>query len=283
MDRLILTLLMAALLTFGSFAAEVEIQSDCVSLQDLLGDNYPELSVQCGFLPGDTKIVPSGNVLSALKRNSLSPTELEESYTVTRAGVKLEPELVRTELTALYRVNHPGKIIEVELVRLSRDLHLPPGPCYDYIVATPKFGSAYGSIVSGSVKINFSYNVKVYEKGYVLISGLRSGDELGGAVMEELIDVTNLRTPLVKDLTDMIAARSATKGKVLTMDMVQPRPEKKKGDAVVLIYDKGSIKLEIECVAEGNAVPGNTLAVRNPSSGKVINATYMGDGFAVVN
>ncbi|MDR2869904.1 MAG: flagellar basal body P-ring formation chaperone FlgA [Deferribacteraceae bacterium] len=262
----------------GSIA--VPINSDCVQLKDLFGIAYPPIKVQCGFMPGDEKPIPAGAVAALLRRNALPVPDMPESFTVIRAGKKLDSEGLRKELEALYKAAHADKTIAVESIRLTREVYIAAGANYELVVDTDKFGSGYGSLVSGDVKINFSYTVKVYEQGYVISAGLRAGDELAGAVQPELIDITNLRSPLVHDIDGLVAARSATRGKVLTVDLVQTRPERNKGDRVTLIYTSGKIRLEIDCIAEASAVVGKTFPVRNPSSGRVFTAVYLGEGLA---
>jgi flagella basal body P-ring formation protein FlgA len=266
----------------SAYSSDVQIVSDCVTLSDLLGATYPESEVQCGFMPGDSKTVPAGSVLTSLKRNALPTPDLPESFTVIRAGKQLDASTLTLELAELYQTAYPNKKIEVDNIRLTRDVYLAPNASYSLEADTGKFGAGYGSIVSGGVRVNFSYNVRLYEEAYIIIRGLRAGDELAGAVRKGMVDVTNLRTELVQDIDGLVAARSATKGKVLTADMVQTRPELDKGDMVMLVYDKDGIKLEIQCIAQGKAIVGKTFHVRSTATGKVFSAVYIGGGRADV-
>ncbi len=265
------------------YASEVEINGDCAHLHELLGDEYPAFPVQCGFQPGDRRILPSNVVNAALKRTGLSATAMDPVYIVTRAGYRLSEETVRQELTALYSEAYPDKEIRVESVKTGRDIYIAPETTHRLEADVKKTGSAQGYIRTESAKNSLSYVVKVFEEGYVLTERVRPGDDLTEKTEKMLVDVTNLRGELLKNPKGLIAARAFPKGRAVTMDMAELKPERVKGDTVLIVYNNGNIKLEISGIAEGNAVVGKSFPVRNPVSGVVLSAVYEGNGRAVVN
>ncbi|MDR0454850.1 MAG: flagellar basal body P-ring formation chaperone FlgA [Deferribacteraceae bacterium] len=275
----------AAIFTMYAFicsASFVEINGECVHLYELLGDEYPASPVQCGFQPGDQRLIPLGVINAVLKRSGL-PAAAESSYTVYRAGYKLSEEVLRQELTALYTEKYTDKEISVESVHTGRDIFIMPGMVYKLDADLGKFGSVQGYVKTGTVRNSFTYVVKAFEEGYVTSEKVLPGDNLVEKTVKMRIDVSNLRGELLKEPKDQVASRSFPKGRVLTTDMVEPRPERVKGDTVLIIYNKGNVRLEISGIAEGNAVIGKSFLVRNPSSGAVLSAIYEGNGRAVVN
>jgi len=263
-------------------ASYLEISGECVYLHELLGEEYPTVPVQCGFQPGDQRMLPPNVINTTLKRLGL-PAIAESVYTINREGYKLSEEVVRQELAALYTDKYLDKEILVESVRTGRDIYVEPGTSHQLELDLSRFGSVQGYIRTGSVRNSFSYVVKVFEDGYVTSDKVRPGDDLAEKTAKILVDVTNLRGKLLKDPTGQIALRALPKGRVLTKDMASPRPERVKGEAVLIVFSKGSIKLEISGVAEEDAVVGKSFLVRNPSSGIVLSAIYEGNGRAVVN
>lgn len=258
----------------------IKIQAECVYLNEILDENYPAFPVQCGFMPGDEKNVPASVVISNLKRNGLTPPEMPAVFRVARSGYMLTEEALRQELSAVYAEKYPDKDIRVESVRFGREIHIPEDSEHALTFDVRKFGSANASLAAGNVRANFNYVVKVYEEGYVTTDRIKQGDSIDGKIMPELLDVTNLRGTLVKDPAGLVASKSLVRGKALTEDMVGSKPERIKGDPILLVYNDGTIRLEIMAIAEGNAVVGKTFPVKNPSSGKVFTAVYRGNGVA---
>ena len=278
----VLTAAIFVLYALTGNAATFEIDGDCVYLNELFGEEYPSFPVQCGFQPGDRRLLPPNVINSALKRAGL-PDAADSFYTICRAGYKLSEEVIRQELTALYVNKYPEKEIRVESVRTGRDVYIAPGMAHRLEVDLDRLGSVQGYIRTGSVRNSFSYVVKAFEDGYIISEKVRHGDNLAEKTIKAFIDITNLRGELVKEPNGLVATKAFPKGRALTTDMVEMRPDRVKGDAVLIVYSRGNVKLEVPGIAEGNAVIGKNFLVRNPASGVVLSAVYEGNGKAVVN
>ncbi|MDR2401248.1 MAG: flagella basal body P-ring formation protein FlgA, partial [Deferribacteraceae bacterium] len=59
-------------------------------------------------------------------------------------------------------------------------------------------------------------------------------------------------------------------------------PDRVKGEPIRLIYKNGDLFIEINAVADGDAVEGKTFPVLNPATGKRVAARYLGNGTAQV-
>ncbi len=282
--KILLTAATLAILLFSpAFAqTDITINTDCAYLQDLLPGEYPRVAVQCGFKPGDTKALPPAVIYTALKRLALPMPELSASFTVIREGRLLADDELASRLTELYTAAHPDSSLEISSIRMGRDIYVQSGADYEISADTDKLGSATAAIVSGDLRVNFSYTVKMYRQGYVATNRITPSDDLESLCEYTLVDVTNLRTPLLTDIKGMMVKRTTVRGKPITTDMVELKPERVKGDIIRLVYKSNDFKIEISAIAEGNAVKGKTFPVKNPSSGKVFTALYQGNGVATV-
>ena len=283
MDKALLFIFMVFMLwASGVLASETVINDDCVYLHELVEGSYPALAVQCGFRPGDRKILPANVVSTTLKRAALPVPELPAAFTVSRQGYRLTEEIIQAGLESLYATGRPDSEIEIQSVRLSRDIHIAPGAEFSINTDTDKAGSVSAQIVSGDIKVPFAYTVRIYQEGWIATGRVAQGEEFAANVEFARVDVTGLKGNLALEIDGMIAKRTVPKGKAITSDMLENRPERVKGDPIRLIYDNSVIKIEIAVIAEGNAVPGKTFPVKNPVSDKVFMALYQGDGTAVV-
>jgi flagella basal body P-ring formation protein FlgA len=124
--------------------------------------------------------------------------------------------------------------------------------------------------------------IKLFKIGYVAAERISPGSELEKYAEIERIDITNLRSPLASDITNCVAKRVVPRGKPITEDLAEVKPERLKGEPIRLIYNKDNLKLEITVIAEENAVTGRIFRVRNPISDVILVAKYIGGGTAVV-
>lgn len=282
--KILLTAATLAILLFSpAFAqTDITINTDCAYLQDLLPGEYPRVAVQCGFKPGDTKALPPAVIYTALKRLALPMPELSGSFTVARKGYMLTDDELAGKLKEIYTAAHPDSSLEISSVRMGRDIYAQSGDDYTISVDTDKLGNATATIVSGDTRVNFSYTVKMYQQGYIATNRITPLDDIESLCEYTTVDVTNLRAPLQTDVKGMMVKRTVVKGKPITTDMVDTKPERVKGDTIRLIYKSNDLNIEIAAIAEGNAVKGKTFPVKNPSSGKVLTAMYQGNGVATV-
>ncbi|GAB7140456.1 hypothetical protein RsTz2092_04050 [Deferribacterales bacterium RsTz2092] len=266
---------------------EITISSECATLADVLvgqeSSSAGNTTIQCGFMAGDSRIVQSSLVLSAIKRSGVSfDGELEMSYRITRDSREIDTAELHTALLERYVGQYPAHKVEVVSIRLTRPLYIAVDGDYELIIDTARVGQTSGTVRAGRGKVGFSYTVKLFTEGYITSERIKAGENLSGKVIAALIDVTSLKSELVMDIPKLRASRALAKGKPLTADVTAPRPERVKGDAILLVYNTGTIQLEVAGVAEGEAIQGKTFPVKNSISGKTFNAVYQGDGRAIV-
>jgi flagella basal body P-ring formation protein FlgA len=96
------------------------------------------------------------------------------------------------------------------------------------------------------------------------------------------MEITSLRNPPITDLNKVTAKKIIQKGKIITADLVRPKPDRVKGEPIRLIYQNGELFIEISAIAEADAVEGKTFPVLNPATGKTVMAKYIGNGTAKI-
>ena len=260
---------------------EREIEAACAYLNDLLGENYPSsISVQCGFSPGDRKLVLQTTVASALKRAGLYNIPTGD-FIISRKGYILEGSVVHELLLAAYEDVYPKYEIKIENLRFASPFYLTEENApFELRVDTARKGSAQASLHSENMRGNLQYSVRLFDEGYILTDRAAKGEGLEGKLEFTKVDVTHLKSALVKEPEEIVAAKLLTKGQVLTSDMVSSKPDRLKGDVIHLAYQTEKMKIEIAVIAEADAVPGKNFLVRNPSTDKIFTVYYLGNGRA---
>jgi flagella basal body P-ring formation protein FlgA len=263
-------------------AAEVPINTDCLYLDDIYGASYPHISVQCGIRAGEKRVILSQSIATALKRAGLDFSPAPPAVTVVRKGGTVSEQAVKDEISRRYRAQYPDYEIEVEYVRFGREIFTGDPSGYKIQTDTNKFGSAGGTLLTDDGRFSFTYMVKVYANVGVASERISAGEEIASKTVYEYTDITGLRTPPLKDINGQMAKKVIQKGKILTADLAEAKPDRVKGEPIRLIYESGDLKIEINAVADGNAVEGKTFPVLNPITGKPVMARYIGNGTATV-
>ncbi|NPA12425.1 MAG: flagellar basal body P-ring formation protein FlgA [Aquificae bacterium] len=77
-------------------------------------------------------------------------------------------------------------------------------------------------------------------------------------------------------VVNAVAKTTIQAGKPITLNMIQPDYPVKKGSNVKVIYNRNGIRIEIVGVALENGQQGQTIKVKNPSTGKVLPCKVIG-------
>jgi flagella basal body P-ring formation protein FlgA len=83
-----------------------------------------------------------------------------------------------------------------------------------------------------------------------------------------------------EDIEGLQASRAVEANEVLTQRSVERPTLMKRGSAVVLVYETGSLRVEAPGVAEEGGKEGDLIQVKNPTSGKVMRGIVL-DGRTV--
>lgn len=63
-----------------------------------------------------------------------------------------------------------------------------------------------------------------------------------------------MKNSLIDDVHNLASSKAVPAGKVITADIVQARPELKKGEAVKIVVSNGILHIETQGVVEENAM-----------------------------
>lgn len=260
----------------------VTINEECVYLDELTAPHIPHKAVVCGINPGDSKFFTKDAIQNYIARNGLSGKVIND-VTVRRVGEKLSERKFISEVESAYAAVYPDTKIVIEQIRIPVSLYGESQEDFKVSVDTSKFGGNYAVVKSGKKQFQVYYFAKGFKDGYVTSDRVKAGDNLSGKLKKELVEITNLKSPLAINPDSKLALRAMPAGKAVTEDLVQEKPALKKGDAVKIVYDDGVLKIETRGVVEANAMPGQPVAVRNISSQKIISANYIGNGVVMAN
>ena len=278
------TIVSALLLSVTSAFAQksVTINEECVYLDQLTANTIPHTEVYCGLNPGDNKLFTKDQIQNYLLREGINAKVIND-VNVKRSGEKLSEESFRNRLLELYAKDNKDVELIVEQIRIPANLYSEESNGFDIIADTSKFGGSYAQIKVGQKRFQVYYYIKGYKDAYVTTERLKAGDVLDGNYQLEKVDITNIKGKLVTKINKLQAAKSLPKGKVLTQDAVETKPELKKGDTVKIVYNNGILAIETKGVIEENAIVGQPVAVKNLNSQRIITALYVGNGIVKAN
>jgi flagella basal body P-ring formation protein FlgA len=264
-----------------AFAAEVRITSDCVYLDDAY-EGYPHISIQCGIKSGEKKVIPSQSIATALKRAGVRFDSPPPAFTAERDGGIVSEKNVMEDIQRLYSAQYPEYEIRVEYVRFGREIFSDNPYAYEISIDTGKLGSANGTIMTNGGRFSFSYMVKAFAEVRIAKERINAGEDLIKKSENKYLDITALRSTPLLELNKLVAKKTIQKGKIITAELTEPKPDRVKGEPIRLIYQNGELVIEINAIADGDAVEGKTFPVMNPVTGKTVTAKYLGNGTAKI-
>ena len=204
-------------------------------------------------------------------------------------------QLTESEVTTAMRASLDPEV-ELNLVELSR-FAVPEGKVIFDRTGLSEPSLIYSNrpvIWNGYVQYSQNHKMKVWGKVLLSISSsritvvtpIRAGETIqADQITEEKIKqfpYLRQRPQTLQDVVGRVARRSLRAGSVFSdLDLV-PEVDVKRGDMVVLEAPFGHGLLRTQAVAEASARIGDRLLVRNPDSGKVMQAKLVSANRAVV-
>lgn len=277
--RIIYTLLIL-LFAINLYAAkEVQIDEECVYLDELTADYIVHKAVTCGFKAGESRYYSKEIISSYLKEEGIKATVLND-VKVTRAGENVSYEQIYNAVIDSFAAAYPDIRVEVTNVNIPKDIIASSTGDFKVTVDTSKFGSTFVEIENGNKKVSSYVHVRAFKKGYVASDKIAKDEDISGKVTLDDIDITTLRGRLITDANDLVAARTIPKGRVISSDLVGQKPSARKGEQVKLILSSGYIVLETIGILQENAFVGKGILVKSKDTDKIISAVYMGNGVA---
>lgn len=258
------------------------LNEECVYLDQLTAKTIPHIEVYCGLQPGENKLFTKDQIQNYLLREGINAKVIND-VNVKRSGEKISEESFTNKLIELYSQDNGDIELIVEQVRIPSNVYAEENNSFEVIADTTKFGGNYAQIKIGTKKFQAYYYIKAYKDAFVTTNRLKAGDLIDGNYIKEKVDVTNIKGKLITDINKLQATKSMPKGKILTQDLVEAKPELKKGETVKIVYNNGILAIETKGVIEENATLGQPVSVKNINSQKIITALYVGNGVVKAN
>lgn len=80
------------------------------------------------------------------------------------------------------------------------------------------------------------------------------------------------------DVVGLLAKRAVRANQVLSPSVLRLPKLVKRGDPVRMVAERGSVRIQVEGIAMSDGALGDTIRVKNPRSGRVIQAEVQGEG-----
>ncbi len=277
--RMIYILLMSIFAINLYAAKEIKIDEECVYLDELTADHIVHKAVTCGFKAGESRYYSKEVITSYLKEEGIKATVLND-VKVTRVGENVSYEQIYNAVIDSFAAAYPDIRVEVTNVSIPKDILSSSTGDFKVTVDTSKFGSTFVEIENDNKKVTSYVHVRAFKKGYVASDKIAKDEDISGKVILEDIDITTIRGRLITDATELVAARTIPKGRVISSELVGQKPSARKGEHVKLILSSGYIVLETIGILQENAFVGKGILVKSKDTDKIISAVYVGNGVA---
>ncbi|MDR2550748.1 MAG: flagellar basal body P-ring formation chaperone FlgA [Desulfobulbus sp.] len=257
-----------------------------------------QLPIAAAPAPGRTKELYVVTVINGLRnRPEAADVDWQGSQTVVveRKAVTLTPEQMQAMVAAYLKENSsilPKAEIRFTSVRTPEAMTLPAGtltwkvtPSRPGIVGSTNFVIAL--FVDGNPAGNCTLRGRLEAIAEVLTaaSALHRGDLVTeDNVVLQRQDVSSVENPLFvkEEILGKQIARTVAPGTILKPEHIVLPPVIKEGEMVKIIARKGSLQLSTSGLARADGRLGETIAVKNISSNKVIHCRVEGPGVVSV-
>ncbi len=203
----------------------------------------------------------------------------------------LEPARVKTAMLGILGAEGA----EIEVLEVSRD-PVPAGDVLFVVAGLPSTSVPGGAVIwRGQVRYGGNRRCDIWARVKVLVPYIRvvavAPIKTGDVIAEAQVRVDNGKgMPSVQqyavrleDVVGRVSRRSFAEGNPITRAALFLVPEIRKGDQIQVKVHSGATRLQVEGRAESSGSVGDTVAVRNPASGKVFRARVERAGVATVD
>ncbi len=241
------------------------------------------LQIEDAPKPEKTKLITREKVIGILKKNYLDLRAIKilgNRCIVISDFIKLEKSKIQEDIENFLRENFPNiNVISMNIP--VREVYVPKRYKKQITVEskTKRYIHLKYSIISAK-NLNIPVSVKYSQKGYVVkaIRDIKRGEKITEEDIKT-VEMFNVRDSYIRDVKQVvgkIAKVNIKEGSILKKNQVIPDYAVKKKDKVKVIYDKGFIRVELLGVALENGEVGETIRVKNLSSGKEIKCKVTG-------
>ncbi len=307
MKQLFASLLIAPLLALPALADQplkvkstVTVTGATLSLADLVeGQNLPTTPLFAAPAPGESGIISTERVTTALKRMGITASEkMPPSVMVTRTGRVIERDLVKRALVqALADARHvPASNILLEdqslpkTITVEQDARAPLEIAALVLDPNGKSFSADLMIADSASlsqrRVTVAGHYDAYGDCVKLARTGKKGDVLttNDLVTERCALSGSSQAPAPRTaLLGLALGDDYTAGTLIEPSKLVKPILVEKGSSVTLSYDAGGLRLLLRGRAMESGALGDTITVTHPQTKRTIDALVTGQGTASVN
>lgn len=286
-------MILPALLSMTVAPPCLVVEGDLIRVRDL-APALPSLAAAPGDavvgyapLPGARRVFYEAELRRILEKSGVAGTP-PGSLCVERDLVALDPGQVRAALArSLSQERARIEVVEVSRQPVPRgELHFPLSGAGPVDAARPDTPIRW----RGFVRYGGSRSVAVWVRARVLLPATRviAAETLpaGSLVSAGQVRVEPCQAPPAKlsralrleDVIGQVVRRKVPAGAELTASLLERPKEVARGDAVTVEVVKDGLRLTADGVAESSGRRGDSIVVRNASSGKKFTAKVEGKG-----
>jgi flagella basal body P-ring formation protein FlgA len=247
----------------------------------------PDYSLGYTPTPGVERVFLAGELQRIAKQQHVE-TSIRHSICLAWPTALVEKE----RILAAMRASLGGRQTKIEILDQSRAF-APAGDLVFPLQGLSAFSdkpAVWNGYVAFSPTRRFStwalVRVRVTEQHWVAVKEIHAGDGIAAASFKsETYEGPLLRDTPVQDLTalgGLRAARNIPPGATLFSGMLVPPQEVQKGEAVKVVAEAGSTRLETEGLAIQGGTKGEIILVKNARSGSLFKARVTGKGQVLV-
>ena len=283
------TLLLAAAAT-GCHPVESEkiTGGDLAAISDIFAAVPATAVVAHAPAPGRTRVMRPEEL-----QRLLGASETTATFPLVCFEWKTEP-LSREDVSAAMQKALQNDQAELEILETSHD-PVPKGEVSFPIAGLPTAGSSGAVMWRGYVRYGTSRRFDIWARVKVSVPYTRV---VAAAPIKagELIQANQIRSEEGKGMPSAaaylsraeeavghIARRSFSEGTALTKASIGPSRDIAKGDTVQVEVRNGAARLVLEARAESAGAIGESIAVKNPTSGKIFRARIESSGRVIVD
>jgi len=260
-------------------------------------ERFARVPVCTSPLPGASKTVEADYLIARARLQGVPIDGMKvggaDRVSITSlAGNTLTPEYLVLRLEEYIRSEMPWSYDEAEILcrPIGRPLKLPAGEMHVAIRHQPAYTFVGEGVFPTAVYLDgkrvrslfLKAHVEVYKPVMVAREHIAKGASLSGErVAGQTVALSALRGGYFLDrdaLAALQARRDIVPGTVITAEMVERPLLVRRGDDVMLKYETSQIEVAVKMRARATGRLGDTIAVENPSSRKVLSALVTGPG-----
>jgi len=261
--------------------------SDLAAASSLFATMPPDLVIANAPVPGAHRLFEPAELIRIAHSNNLDVTGVTP-LCFERSTAALDPELVQA---AMHRsLNSPRA--SVEILTISKypappgELVFPRNSLMQPVSGDSAVWNGYVAYEGGRFSVWARVRLTVLESRLVSLVDLTPGHilEASDLQVQETAAFPNRLAPLatIEAAVGLVARRAIPAGSILTATMLETPNDVERGQTVIVEVHSGGALIKLEAKAESAGRRGDTVTVRNVTSGTLFRAQIEAKGRVTV-